>query len=344
MSKVAIPSRRLLRASEFPAVALSLLALVVFTFLGDDIMSVATAKNVLSQASSVMLMAVGFTLVLIAGQLDLSVGSIAALGGIVVITVQPLSLPLAVVAALVVTLAAGLINGVLVTKVGVPSLVATLATLIGFRGLAFLISGGRPIQGNHLDLAIAIERSVFRFLSTRIIIMIVIVAASAFIMRRSVWGRDLYAAGGAREAARASGINVDRRLIGAFVVSGLMSGIAGLIQALALNSASPRSGETALLLVVAAVVVGGVALTGGVGSIGGAFVGMLLITGVTVAMNRLGIESAYQRVLLGSVLIAVVLITPGQREEGDAPGLDLTALFNRNRSERRAKWEKGLPT
>ncbi len=308
-------SGRLRSAPEVPAVVLLIVATALFGILADGVLSVDTARNVLSQASMLTIMAIGFGMVLIAGHLDLSIGSTAALAGVLTMSLQPRGLWLSILVGLLAAAAVGLVNGALVTIARMPSLIATLGTLIAVRGLAFLASGGRPVQGGRLDLALALDQSRLGVLTVRILIMFAAVVAFDLLMRRTVWGRELLATGGGAVPARAAGVPVARRTIEVFTVSGLLAGLAGAVQALALNSASPTAGETALLVVVAAVVVGGTSLDGGRGTVAGALIGVLLVTGVSVYMNRAGIDSAYQRVLVGALLLGVVLVSRSRKEE-----------------------------
>lgn len=301
--------RRLRSAPEAPAMLLLVVTTALFGALVDGIFTSDTTRNVLSQASTLTIMAAGFGIVLIAGQLDLSVGSTAALAGVLTMSLQPQGLWVAFAIALITGAAVGLLNGVLVTVARMPSLIATLGMLIAVRGLAFLASDGRPVQGARLDLAMALDRARFGVLTARVLIMVALVLMLDLVMRRTVWGREVLATGGAAGPARAAGVPVTRRTVEVFVLSGLLAGLAGAVQALALNSASPTAGETALLVVVAAVVVGGTSLAGGRGTVAGALIGVLLVTSIAVYMNRAGIDSAYQRILIGSLLLGVVLVS-----------------------------------
>lgn len=307
---------RLLRAPEMPPIVLLAVTVLVFGVTTPQFLTATSVENVLSQAATIGVVAVGFGVVMLAGHLDLSVGSVVALAGSVTILWQGLPVGFAVVAAVLLGVLLGVVNGFLVTVVRIPSLIATLATMIAYRGVVFLLTEGRPVQGDRLELALQLDRPLVSILSLRTLLLVAVVVVMDLVMRRTSWGRSVYAIGSNQEAAVAMGIPVRSRTIGAFAVSAGLAALSGSVLALTLNSASPRAGEETLLLVVAAVLVGGTRLTGGMGSVGGIFAGVLLVTTMTVGMNFMRIDAAFQRILLGSVLIAAVVLAAREEWKG----------------------------
>ncbi len=289
-----------------PALLVLVLVAVVLLLMEPSLVSSTTAFNILSQASVTVIIAAGFAVAMMAGQLDLSVAATAVLAGVVAMSTQDMGFVFSVVAGLSVGVAVGLLNGLLVTGLGVPSLLATLGTLIAARGVSFWYADGRPVQGQAPEVSTWLNQSFLGVLSTRILLAIVVVIAIDFTIRRTVWGRRVMATGGNARAAMSVGINVNRTTMQALVLSGLLAAAGGTLQAYLLNSATPAAGDATLVAVIAGVVVGGVALTGGRGSVAGGALGVLLIATVTVGMNVIGVDSAYQRILIGALLLLVV--------------------------------------
>jgi ribose/xylose/arabinose/galactoside ABC-type transport system permease subunit len=286
-----------------------------------DFLAPGNVINVLRQISVNAILAAGQTFVIITAGIDLSVGSLIALTGVLMagtLTGQPspiFGLFLAVAVGLGVGGAAGAINGTPVVKLGLPPFITTLAMMLMARGLAFLYTGGRPIE---------IDNSTFNFagggligvghifgipgIPVPVIIMLVVVVAGHFVLSQTRFGRYVYAIGGNEEAARLSGINVGGVKLGVYIISGALAGLASLLLAARLNSGIPQSGEGYELQSIAAVVVGGTSLMGGRGSMGGTFVGALLIGVLYNLMNLLNVQSYAQEVVLGAVILSAVLL------------------------------------
>ncbi len=293
------------------------IAFIVFLLVVPDLRSVPALKNLLVRASIDGLMAVGVTVVILSGQLDLSVGATLALSGVVAIGMQdPLGPYLAALVGIIAGGLVGAMNGFLVVVAGVNSFIVTLAAMIGVRGVAMTLTGAAPIRGLDPFFGASIDRAIFgplvgdlgTFITPRIIIFLGVLFAAHFVLLRVRQGRNVYAVGGNAEAARLSGIDVRRYTFGAFVFSGLTAGLAGTILALSLNTGSPIVGTFSVLPVIAAVVLGGTALTGGSGSMMKTLMGVLLLALVKTGMNLAGLEIYVQNLILGLILVAVVLI------------------------------------
>ena len=293
------------------------IALILFLLFVPDLRSVPALRNLLVRASIDGLMAIGVTVVILSGQLDLSVGAVLALAGVVAIGLQD---PLGPYPAAVVGVAAGglvgAMNGFLVVKAGVNSFIVTLAAMIGIRGVAMTLTGAAPVRGIDPFFGASIDRAIFgplweqlgTFITPRIVIFIGVLLIANFVLLRVRQGRNIYAIGGNAEAARLSGVNVPRYTFGAFVFSGLMAGLAGVVLALSLNTGSPIVGTFSVLPVIAAVVIGGTVLTGGSGSMMKTLMGVLFLALIKTGMNLAGLEIYVQNLVLGVILVVVVLI------------------------------------
>jgi ribose/xylose/arabinose/galactoside ABC-type transport system permease subunit len=279
--------------------------------------------NILRQIAVNAILATGQTFVIITAGIDLSVGSLIALTGVLMAGTLGashaplLAFVLAVVVGLGVGGLAGVINATPVIKFGLPPFITTLAMMLIARGLAFMYTNGRPIE---------IDNEAFNVLGTGlllpslgrlvhipgipvpVVIMLAVVTAASFVLGQTRFGRYVYAIGGNEEAARLSGINVAGVKLGVYVISGALAGLASLLLAARLSSGIPQSGQGYELQSIAAVVVGGTSLMGGRGSIGGTFVGALLIGVLYNVMNLLNVQSYAQEVVLGAVILVAVLL------------------------------------
>ena len=306
-----------------------LIALIVVLAVQTDFAFVRpeNATNILSQMPVEMLIALGMTTVIITAGIDLSVGSLVGVTGVLgamALTVSTrlplyLAIAIAILASVLVGFACGSLSGFVITRFGIPPFVATLAMMFVCRGLAFIICRERPVE-------IPIEYERFTFLGRGIlgkgllglkwfpgiplsgIIMLAGIAFFHVFLSGTVFGRQIYAVGGNEEAARLSGINVKKIKFLVYAVTGALCGLSGIIQSATLGSGDPKSGDKWELQVIAAVVVGGTSLFGGKGTIIGTFVGVLLIRVLAVGVNFLGFSRFWQYVVLGSVLLLAVLV------------------------------------
>lgn len=265
--------------------------------------------NIANQIVVIAIIAVGMTMVIITGGIDLSVGSLVALsaviagmlirdhGGPAATTVSLFSCSLAAI------LAAGLIgafSGAMITFFRVPPFIATLGMMQVASGLAYIYSAGQSIY--------QIPQSFTALSQSGIILLIIVYLIAHVIMSRTKLGRYIYAVGGNAEAARLSGVRVGLILMTAYIVSGLVAGLGGIILASQLKSSSPTYGQAYELYVIAAVVVGGTSLSGGEGRILGTLIGALIIAVIQNGMNLTGVESYRQKVVLGLVILGAVLL------------------------------------
>jgi len=279
--------------------------------------------NILRQIAVNAILATGQTFVIITAGIDLSVGSLVALTGVLMagtlagIHSAWVALIVAILVGLGIGGAAGAINGTPVVKFGLPPFITTLAMMLMARGAAFMYTNGAPIEIDNAgfnDLGTGLLfPSLGRLvhipgIPVPIVIMLLVVIAASFVLGQTRFGRYVYAIGGNEEAARLSGIAVGRVKLGVYIISGALAGLASLLLAARLNSGIPQSGLGYELQAIAAVVVGGTSLMGGRGSIGGTFVGALLIGVLYNVMNLLNVQSYAQEVVLGAVILVAVLL------------------------------------
>ncbi len=265
--------------------------------------------NVLRVSSIDMIAALGMTVALLAGQVDLSIGSLLAVVGVVSVIVFNVtgSVALAVLAGLAVGLVVGLINGFLVTRIAINSLIATLGMMAVLRGIGYLSTNARAVQTEGL---------AFQWLGTGyigpipvpIIIAALVLVFVYFLLNRTVFGRYVYAVGGNPDAARSAGLPVRRIYMWAFIIVAVAAAISGLITAARLNSFQPTIGLGFELNVIAAVILGGTRLTGGEGTVSGTVLGVLILGVLANGLVLLDVNTFWQDVVRGSVIILAVAI------------------------------------
>ncbi len=288
-----------------------LLTLVVFFSLASDrFLQSRNLVNILVQNAPVIIMAVGMTMAMLVGGIDLSVGSVAALAGAIsagLIVRDGLPVYTSMAIGLVVGLAIGLLNGVLVVYGKLPPFVATLATMGIARGLTLVYTEGRPISGMG-DAYTFWGSGVVAEVPVPVIVWLVIVALAYLLLTQTRFGLHVYAIGGGEETARLAGVAVNRVKLLTYGISGLLAGLAGLLLTARLWSAQPQVAVGFELNAIAAAVLGGVSLFGGVGSVLGAVVGALIVGVLGNGMNLLRVASYPQQVIQGIVLVLAVAV------------------------------------
>lgn len=282
---------------------------VVLAFTAPNFLEMSNLLNVLKQVSINGVLAAGMTLVILTGGIDLSVGAIVALSGVVSVMISQAGVhPLVSISAgLLVGAFFGLVNGFFTAKTKLPSFIVTLGSFTYVRGLAYVISGGYPI---------VVESDLFKFLGagrlflipTPIYIMVIVYIGMFFVLKYTMFGRHVYAIGGSEEAARLTGIKVERTLMKVYSLSGLLAGLAGVVLAGRLFSGQPTAGLGYELDAIAAVILGGTSLTGGVGRIQGTIIGVLIMGVISNGLTLMDVGYYWQLVVKGGVIIAAVLI------------------------------------
>jgi ribose transport system permease protein len=307
-------------ASRFAVVALMLLVIfVVFSVTQADFLTSSNIQNLLSSVSILFVISIGMTFVVLTGGIDLSVGSLLALSGLVLSKLfNGVGLP--IVLAVLITIVAGAliggcVNGVLIGRVGLSFFVVTLGTLSLYRGIVNIWSGTKTTYINSTLMNDIGFRHVLG-LPVPIWIMIVVYLVAFVILRWTYFGRDVYAVGGNIEAARLSGINVPRTLMLVYAIAGLAAAIGGIVQAARLGASSPLVGDSTPLDAAAAVLLGGTSFLGGVGGVTGTAAAVLFIGTLQNGLSIAGVSSFWQQVVTGAILIVAISIDRIQRDPG----------------------------
>jgi ribose transport system permease protein len=295
-----------------------LLALVVvciaLAVMSPSFLTVSNSFDVMRQVSINAVIAFGMTLAILLGGIDLSVGSILAVSSVLAAMTMKSGHDAGVAAgiALLAGAAMGSLNGVVIAKGKVAPFIATLGTMTLLRGLALVLSNGSPISDFSSDFfAMLGDGYVARLIPVPVVLMLAMFAVFWFVLRRTVFGRHVYATGGNPEAATLSGVNTDRVQVLVYTLSGAMAALAGVILTSRLDSAQPTAGAGYELDAITAVVLGGTSLAGGRGWIFGTLVGALLIGVLNNGLNLMGVSAFYQQVVKGVVILLAVLLDRG---------------------------------
>jgi len=292
-----------------PLLGLALLCLVL-AIASPHFLTVDNLLNVLRQSAINAVLALGQLVVIITAGIDLSIGSIMGLTIVLLALMMREGTPSVLACALTVLagVAVGLLNGLLLTRLKLPHpFISTLGTMNVARGAALLLASGVPISGLPVRFRETVAGSAFGIPSPVLVAGVLYVVGHLF-LTRTVWGRDLYALGGNREAARLCGIPVDRRLNLAYALSGGAAGLAAVVMAARMNSGFPLAGSGAELDAIAAVIVGGASFFGGVGTAGGTLIGALIIGFLRNGLNLLDVSAYWQMIVIGAVIVAAVCI------------------------------------
>ena len=301
------------RVRELGILAALALVVIVTTAVNPRFLSVQSIRDLLLNASIIALLTVGQTLVVVTRNVDLSVGSVlgltAFMTGTLFVGRPGLPVVVALLAGILVGIVCGAVNGA-VTAVGkVPSLVVTLGTLYVFRGIDYAWAGGRQINAADLpDSLLSLGSGRFLGVPYLVAITVVLVAVAAYALRSYRSGRELYAIGSNPDAAVLAGISVGRRLFVAFVLSGAVAGLAGVLFTARYGTVDATAGTGFELQVISAVVVGGVAIFGGSGSVVGAALGALLLSTIGSAIVVLRVPSFWQQAIVGALLIGAIAL------------------------------------
>jgi ribose/xylose/arabinose/galactoside ABC-type transport system permease subunit len=299
--------RRFLLRPEAPALIFLATLLVVFSLAADRFLSPSNLESIVVAVAVLGIVALGVNQVVLSGEIDISVGSMLGLCAVAVGTVAEGSggLLLPALAGIVVGIAAGALNGALVTLGRIPSIIVTLGMLYALRGLVLLVTGGTwitnvPDETRVLGLSKVLGIGVPAFL------LLAVFAAVTAVSRHSTWGRDVLAVGGNRRAARLAGLAVDRTRFWAFVLVGALTGLAATVFVGRTGSVQTNSGEGLELQVVAAVVIGGTSIAGGRGSPLAALTGAVLIGVILNGMILVGVPGLWQSAVLGALILLAV--------------------------------------
>lgn len=294
------------RRTEWRGVILLVLVVVGASIYSPTVFS--SYEVTLGFVALIGLIALGLTTVILMGELDLSVASTLAVSGVVMAMVPDIALGITL--ALVTGLVIGAVNAFFVVKVGINSFIATLGMLFVLRGIAFVLSDAKPVPLTDIDAGISFGMPLIGPVTPRIVLFVLAFIALHVFVTRVRAGRELYAVGGNRQAAYDAGIPVSRRIFTGFMISGFVAALAGVINTLELTAADPTAGTTALLSSFAAAIIGGVALTGGRGSVLGTLIGALSLGILAVGLTLSGVQVDVQQIFIGGVLFIAVITDP----------------------------------
>lgn len=299
---------------------------IIFAILLPEFRQPSNVLNVLDQSARVAVIAVGMTAIILTGGIDLSVGSIAALapflGAWVMVHFGGAAggfMGSALVGLVVAFSVGGLVgafNGLAITKAYLPPFIATLGMMIVARGLVYILSGGTGIRKRDIPAGyLATAGNIFSFQGTNsstvsltwaVIVMLAVFVAGYFVLTKTAIGRAIYAIGGNEQASRLSGLRVDRIKLGVYIACGMLAALAGLIEAASDATVAPQAGDNLELDAIAAVVIGGTSLSGGKGNLAGTFAGALLMRVIRNGLNIANVDSNWQRVVIGAIIIIAV--------------------------------------
>ena len=280
---------------------------VVLSFASPHFLTANNLLNLLDQSVVIGIVAIGMTFVILTGGIDLSVGSVAGLTGIILgLCLNEMPIPLAIAVAVAAGAAIGAVSGVLIAVFNLAAFVVTLGMLAICRSLAYVLSGQQSISGLPDGLSRLVYDSVFG-LQMNVMILIVLYVVAWIYLNKTKGGRTVYAVGSNKEAARIAGLSVTFYTVLPYVVSGALAAVAVTLIAAQIRSIDPLAGNLLELDAIAAVVIGGASLYGGRGSIIGTLFGVLIMVMIRNGMNLLGVSPFWQGTAIGSIIIAAVL-------------------------------------
>lgn len=310
---------------KFAALAALMGLIVIFSLTSNSFFAVGNAMSVALQVTSIAYLGIALTSVIITGGIDLSVGSILALSGVVAALLVKEGLPVSVsmVLAIIVGGVCGLGNGLCITRLKLPPFIATLGMMMVARGIALQLTGARAVSGMGEAFGELGNGALFKVVNMGadgypdvvfpgipypVIIMVVVAVAVAIVLSRTSFGRHVYAVGSNTEAARLSGVKVERVTLSVYIISGLLAGLTGCVLMSRLVTAQPNEGVAYELDAIAAAVIGGTSLMGGIGTISGTMIGSFVIGILRNGLNMNGVSSFIQQIIIGLVIILTVWI------------------------------------
>lgn len=289
-------------------ILLIILAIGIFlSFRSEHFLTFQNITNIFLGISFEGMIVIGMALLIIIGEIDLSVGSIMAFGSVLSIIFQPYGVVTGIIAGIIGGVIFGLINGLLVTKLRLPSIAVSLGTMVFLKGIVFALTKEHTITGTNENFVLISQTEVFK-IPIPVILFIILLIIFEIILQKSFFGRGVFAIGGNATASKFFGIKVDRARILCFTITGFLSGLAGVMLAGKLNIASGNIGQYSNVFVITAVLLGGISMEGGEGSILKAFQGILLLGIMNNAMVIMKISPFVQEIIRGLLLILIIVI------------------------------------
>lgn len=291
-----------------------ILMCIVLAIASDKFLTVRNLMSIVKQISIQSIVAIGMTMIIISGNIDLSVGSLVALCSVVGAMMMNKGMPaiVAIIASLVIGGLAGFITGGVTAKLKLHSFLVTLALMTAFRGLAQTLTNGRPVAGLPSSFGKIASASIGP-VPILVIYMIVLYAIFMYIMKYTAFGRSIYAVGSNQESARLSGINIDMVKTMVFVISGALCGLAGVLLTAKVRSGDPTCANGWEMDTIAGAIIGGTDMMGGEGKLGGTIIGLLFVGILANGMVLLGVSAYMQSVIKGLVIFLAVIINSVQK-------------------------------
>lgn len=273
--------------------------------------------NIFKQVSVIGTLALGVTLVIITGGIDLSSGSVVALVGVIAATFAAPgnSVIVAVLIGLAVGAACGLFNGTILAITGIPPFIVTLGMMTAARGAALLFTNGRPVS-DISDGFLVLGSATIGFMPVPVLIFLVMGAITHVLLRKTKIGKTIYAYGGNKQAAKVCGINTNKVLIIVYTYAGIMSAVGGIILTARVSSGNPTAGLSYELDAIASAVIGGTSLTGGVGFISGTIIGALIIGVLNNGLTLMGVSPYWQQIIKAIIIIGAVVLDSYKNKGG----------------------------
>lgn len=306
-----------LNANKFILAGLIILCVILY-FFNPVFIKFENISNVLRQTSINLNLALAMTMVIILGGIDLSVGAVIALVGVIttsLITNNGMPLPVALIAGALVGVAFGAFNGAVVANTKIPPFIVTLATMNIARGVAYVYTGGKPIRVMASDFNFIGAGYLFGVIPMPVLYTVILLIFSSLVMNKSKLGRYIYAVGGNKQAARFSGIKIKRVEFFAYTFAGFMAAVSGIVLSARMFSGQPTAGEGAELDAIAAVVLGGTSMSGGSGKISGTVIGALIMGVLSNGLNLMRVQSFWQYVVKGIVILIAVFIDVRKKKD-----------------------------
>jgi ribose transport system permease protein len=309
--------RRVVSHRLFGVAAALVIAVVLFSFLSRKFLSYSNFMNILRYVSVYGIAAIGVTITMLVGGLDISIGATQGFIGIMsalvlVRTGNPL---LALIAALILGLGVGFVNGSVITRGRITDIIVTMSMMFTLRGLTYLTTQAHAVQWEKETWLNWLGTGEIRGFPAPVLIFLVLLAVFHYLLRHTLFGRKLYAVGGNREAARRAGFPVDRVRVIAYMLSGMFASTAAIILAARLGSGQPNAGQGFEFQVLAGVLLGGISLSGGEGSLMGTFVGVVFFGVLFDALILLGVSSFWQQFLTGIIVVLAAWLDSRSREK-----------------------------
>lgn len=289
--------------------------MIGMTLLSDRFLTTNNILNILTQISINGVLAAGMTFVIITSGIDLSVGSILAVSGIMLAKTSHLGFFPSVMITLLIGAVIGVLNGLLISKFKIQPFIVTLSSMTILRGIAYIITEGSPISGLSDSIQFIGTGVIAGFLPVPVLILILVYILAYFILQKTKLGRYTYAIGDNEEATLNTGIKVDKYKIAIYAISGLLAALSAIILTARLNSAQANAGISYELDAVAAVAIGGTSLTGGTGGVGGTFIGVLILGIISNGLNLLNVSTFYQQVVKGLIILGAVLLDQKKKDK-----------------------------